>query len=194
MTFFHFTRSDVAGMSPGTLLHATWDRSTYWIQKTAAQRGVTIPPAIAAQISRILAPVTGPAAVPLQAILTTLAETIGYRAEVLKEYIFEHARLSKRPAGPSRFRCAYLFDSSLDPDQYAHRIGVPAASYHLIELEPLPDHHRLLRAQLSLLDCNLQPYDEIVRRAHAYWDGVDSVSLDTEVLFEGDATVIKVHR
>jgi hypothetical protein len=104
-----------------------------------------------------------------------------YAAQALKEYVFDEIRAMEFSSRPSRRRCMFLFDATLDADAYAATMGL--LQHHLFEVELSAG--TVHRAPLSELACNLSLVPELEERARAYWRHVEAPSMDTEILFEG---------
>ena len=86
----------------------------------------------------------------------------------------------------------FLFDLNLDYEKYAQRLNFCLDQYSLIEIETIDNESKLLRTDLSLLDCDTEMYDEIVVKAKKYWEGVNEPELNTEILFEGKFKITEI--
>jgi hypothetical protein len=130
MRLLHFTTLDFV---PGTVICVDWDESTYWRQKTAGQRTPVLHETLRSQFN-FLTSVSG---VPQEAanqflqLFNLVGQQLTYRAELLKEHIFEQVRITTRPQAPCRQRCMYFFDEALDPMIYAAKIGFDPNLCHL---------------------------------------------------------------
>lgn len=169
MLLHHFTGQDPADALIGTELETHWPISYYW---TAKRQGGADPAEFsAARLDR------------LKRKNGWVAEAT-FRAELLKEYVFEAVRVESYPQLPSRTRCMFLFDREIDPAAYAARLVRDPARLSLLEIEVLPGS-RVHRGRLSALDCNAWAIPEIERQAQIYWCGVNAPDSDSEVLLEG---------
>jgi hypothetical protein len=157
--------------------------SRYWLARTT-------PPVISTAGDFVLGTIQVAASLAEGLPAAALHKFLGqlkYRGELMKEYIFEHVRQEQFTEWPSRRRCMFLFDATLDANAYRERLKLSHTSLY----EVVITDGRVHRAQTSLLDCNVQPHDIITERARAYWSPVQP-DMDTEVLFEGRATLRRV--
>ncbi len=128
------------------------------------------------------------------ATLEQMLREYKYRAELLKELIFESVRMKNYISKPSRQRCMFLFHESLDYCEYATALGFSPSRYTLLRVESCGDDDRVLVAKLPLLNCNTQPYAEIEARAVEYWSGAagEAPSVEHEILFEGSLRIVEI--
>lgn len=117
-----------------------------------------------------------------------------YASELLKEYIFEEVRERVFTSLPSRKRCMFLYKPipNFNYKEYAQNMGFDISKYNLYEIELVDNNHKIHKAEMSLLNCNLSNHDELVKRAKKYWQGTEKYGLDTEILFEGSFKINNV--
>ena len=164
------------------------DCSHYWRQKLELQWVKEALRPLIRNVPNIL--IDG---VNLEALLNEGSSYLKYYSELLKEYIFEEERAINFPDRPTRKKCMFLFDIGISPDEYAKKINFPLGKYRLLEIETLDEGSKLFRAKTSLLNCNLMQYSGMKLKAQEYWKGTDEINLDTEILFEGNYKIVKIH-
>jgi len=182
MEFLHFAMWDLSKININEQYCTDWELSHYWRGKLkgdwASLKEDTL--------SKL------PNIVINEIPLRELSKRLIYSSELLKEYIFEEVRVNKYTELPSRKRCMFLFDSQIDYKDYAKVLNFSLEKYNLIEIEAVKDMSKLLRVDMSLLNCNTNLYDEIVSKAEEYWSGADKIDLNTEILFEGKFKIKRV--
>lgn len=125
-------------------------------------------------------------------ILKRKISSLDYNNFWLKEYVFEHIRSSNFANAPSRKTCLFCFDNSLEPNKYIAKMGISAISRTLIEIEISEEKSSFLRVRPSILNCNLQTIPEMEKRAIRYWEGIDTIDFDTEILLSGEFSVTRI--
>jgi hypothetical protein len=178
LKFLHITNWNLSQLKIGNVYQTPKDHSYYWEGKINGQRYVT------------------PQNLPtIKFGDFNLLEDYKFRAELLKEHIFEDIRLNEYSDLPSRKRCMFLLDPQEDAISFCTQYGFNKPPYYVIEIEKVDGKDKTHRCQISLLDCDTRPYSEIVENARKYWSGTDKIKSDMEILFEGGFIVTKVlHR
>lgn len=183
MEFLHFTRWDLSKININEQYGTDRKLSDYWRRML---KGDWVSVELEDRLSKL------PPNIVINEPLRELSKQLIYSSGLLKEYIFEEVRVNKYNELPSRKRCMFLFDSQIDYKDYAKVINFSLEEYNLIEIEVLKDMSKLLRVDMSLLNCNINLYDEIVSKAEEYWSGADKIDLNTEILFEGNFKIKRV--
>jgi hypothetical protein len=111
--------------------------------------------------------------------------------EVRKEAIFEEVRSAEYSNKPSRRRCMFLIDPSVDPREVFQRQGFSQyeANYTLLKIETISGNIHI--ANSRLLNCNMLKVDEIEENARLYWSDRCELDADAEILFEGRYRVLE---
>lgn len=196
MPYLHFTRWDVTKLNvPGTFSTSAWKLSNYWTSKLRGgweRPGFRIVNDQRGLIAKLLQPNAPPS--PQEQQLEELLIYAKYTAELLKEFVYEGVRQEIDPGLPSRTKCVFAFDDSLDPDRCAKEMAFPTAGHSLIRIDSVPGNTRTLRARLSLLQNGQDRYDTLAARGRLYWAGLPNPAYDSEVLLEGELRVLEVVR
>ncbi|MBA7596195.1 hypothetical protein ES703_03164 [subsurface metagenome] len=184
MQFLHFTAWNTNTLKINTEYSTACDVSNYWQQKIQGNFLANCDQAL------LNIPDVNVYGLDLKLVLRNWK----YSIELLKEYIFEEVRAVHFPSLPSRKKCMFLFDKSIDYEDYADKINFSLDKYALIEIEPIENKSKSIRAKLSLLDCNGLPYDVIFEKAKEYWKGTEEINTDTEILLEGNFIITDIIR
>lgn len=182
MRCFHFTSWDIAEINPDKCHYAEWDKSYYWRHKLEGYWLKFIDEKLQRMFRNILD----------KEDVIQLGKHYKYTAELLKEYIFEEVRVNYYPNLPSRKRCMFLFDPETNINEYAALLNFDMEKYNLVEIETAEENSKMLRVNMDLLNCNLKYYNEIIAMAHEYWKGTSEISLNTEILFEGEFKILQI--
>lgn len=107
-------------------------------------------------------------------------------ATYIKEEIFEEIRRLHFPDAPSRFKCSFLFpELSIAKEYYANAMRYQHYVY-AVEVEA----ENSFIAEMDLLKCDGQSYEDIAAHAQQYWSGEQHPNSGTlEVLTTGLCSV-----
>ena len=182
MRCFHFTSWDIAEINLDKSHYTEWDKSYYWRQKLKGHWLKSIDDKLRRMFRNILD----------KEDVVQLGKHYKYSTELLKEYIFEEVRANFYPNIPSRKKCMFLFDPEINISKYVALMNFNIEKYNLVEIETAEENSKILRVNMDLLNCNLKYYDEIIAIAHEYWKGASEISLNTEILFEGEFKILQI--
>jgi hypothetical protein len=183
--FYHFTRTREA-LPLDTELKTLDRESEHWKYNVSEARsllGLTLQQRQGPdELSRVVADLGLPKEVALQ---IDFGER---RARMVQEILFEQVRADEFPHQPSRSRCMYMFDTSIDPGEYRDQVKLGNRA-QLCEIEIIDGtlHH----APLDALDCVYGGYRDIITAATYYWHHSEDPGVNSEVLFIGSFRVVR---
>lgn len=187
--FRHITNWEKGSIVIGKTYGTNFTESNYWNYKLKADYGSVNP---LSEIISLLDPVLKVLGKNID--LTPISKEVQrtrYYAETLKEYIFEDIRSREFNGKPSRRKCMFLIPHEVDIDLYGKRLGFDLSQKSIVEIE-VSDPSKIHCADLQSLDCNSLSHEEKEDLARKYWVGVNTMDLNTEVLYEGEFAVTKI--
>lgn len=152
MRYLHLTRW--REWEEGRIYETNWEESNYWTQK------------------KRLRFIDG---------LDRVVQELKFRAELLKEYVFEHVRMRVCPGCPSRFNAMFLIPLGVDIGRVRDVLGM--RDYRVVGIEVV-EVWGMHEADISWLDCNLVDIATMEIFAGHYWRGERRSDI-VEVLFRG---------
>lgn len=192
--YYHISQN--LNLSPGDLFDNTkWEQSWYFGHKFNCSTNKVHDEVIGSIVDTIrkqLDPKIDPTQIePGLAVIKNILLDGKTRGELLKEFLFESVRLSKFPDLPSRFRCAFFSDVSLNPKEICKAYGFTSDKRALYTLEDSGQNSNF-KADPSHLNCNLAPPQKILEFAEKYWCGEKSPGCQIqEVLSIGTYMIIE---
>jgi hypothetical protein len=199
--YLHYTGWDIKNLDISQPLSTPSELSNYWKQKLLGKSTVSSDGVLAglhgvldglvelSQDKQKVRPMVDGLKEMTGGLFSELIPHGKYASGLFKEYVFEEVRAEHFSELPSRKRCMFLFEDNMNPDTYLQSMGFELNIGNLIEVHPIGDH-KVIRCKISLLNCDMKKYDELVEVAHEYWSGTEEQSEDVEVLFEGNFSIV----